>query len=324
MMAWPHEATDWADMLEEVSACYVAMAKAISEDNGLLIVAPDINDVITYIPAGREVMLVSAETNDTWTRDYGPITVEVDGRYRLLDYRFNGWGLKFASDRDNLVNTRMLKSGCFTVPMENRRMMVLEGGSIESDGKGTLLTTSRCLLSPNRNSPLTRRQIETRLKQQLGVQRVLWLDHGALEGDDTDSHVDTLARLAPNDVILYVKCDDKNDSHYEELRAMEEELKQMRTLDGKPYQLIALPLPDPIYHDGERLPATYANFLVTPHSVIMPVYGQKENDRYAAGAIATAFPGRKLLKVDCRALIRQHGSLHCATMQIPTECIDIS
>lgn len=200
---------------------------------------------------------------------------------------------------------------------------MLEGGSIESDGKGTLLTTSECLLSPNRNGGMSKEEIEEYLKKRFGLSQVLWLNHGALAGDDTDSHIDTLARLAPNDIILYTSTDDTTDGHFQELKLMEDELKTMRTLEGMPYNLIALPLPDAIYDEGERLPATYANFLILEKSILMPSYGQAKKDWLASQIIKIAFPDHEVKMIDCRALIKQHGSLHCVTMQIPKEILTL-
>ena len=207
------------------------------------------------------------------------------------------------------------------------RPVVLEGGSVETDGKGTVLTTSECLLSDNRNNFKSKSEAEAMLARCLGAERVMWLDHGALEGDDTDSHVDTLARLASDDTIIYVKCYREDDSHYLDLQLMEKQLKELRTPAGQPYNLVGLPLPDPCYDpdDGHRLPATYANFLITPHAVIMPVYGQERNDMMARQMLESVFaPGREVITVDCRALIRQHGSLHCATMQIPRRFVPLA
>ena len=200
---------------------------------------------------------------------------------------------------------------------------VFEGGSIESDGRGTLLTTSECLLSPHRNPSLTRQEIEQRLLHYFHAQRVLWLDHGYLAGDDTDSHIDTLARLCPGDTILYVQCSDPSDEHYNALRAMEDQLRTFTVLGASPaeehYRLLPLPLPSPIYDpdDGHRLPATYANFLILNSAVLLPTYGQPANDDLARRQLQRAFPRHDIVPVDCRVLIRQHGSLHCSTMQFP-------
>lgn len=323
-LTWPHAGTDWAYMLDEVQACFLRIAREIAARQRLLIVTPDPDDVKRQM-AGTvrmdNVRLVQCPTNDTWARDHGAITLLCDGRPRLLDFKFNGWGLKFAADKDNLITRRLVEAGALHGAYENRLGFVLEGGSIESDGCGTLLTTSECLLSPNRNGQMTQTEIDAYLRRTFGVRQVLWLDHGYLAGDDTDSHIDTLARLCPQDTIAYVKCTDPQDEHYEALGRMEAQLRTFRTPGGMPYRLLALPMADAVVEDGERLPATYANFLVLNTAVLYPTYDQPDNDRRAAEVLAQAFPGREVVGLDCRALIRQHGSLHCVTMQYPEEVI---
>lgn len=330
MIAWPHADTDWAYMLDEVEQCYLDLAQAIVEFADLIVVTPQPGYVESKLRARLgdrlcRVTLAEEKTNDTWTRDYGPIsTVTVgddgtDGKVVLNDFCFNGWGLKYAADRDNLVTRELIFDEILgrDARYRNELSFVLEGGSIESDGKGTLLTTRRCLLSPNRNGGLSRHEISRHLKDVLGVTKIHWLDHGALEGDDTDSHIDTLARLAPDDTIIYTGCENPADTHYGELAAMRDELRALRTADGRPFNLIELPLPAAIHDtDNERLPATYANYLVVNDGVLVPSYGQPKTDLLASLMIGSAYPGKKVVQVDCRALIRQHGSLHCATMQI--------
>ena len=321
LIAWPHAGTDWAYMLDEVTACYVEMARAILEDDErLVIVAPDADDVKASLGQDvdwQRISIIELPTNDTWVRDYGPIAVFKDGRTVLTDFTFNAWGMKFAADCDNLVTSRLQARGVFKAPLVNYRDLVLEGGSIETDGNGTVLTTTCCLTAPNRNDALSREQLEQELLDRLGCVKMLWLDHGTLSGDDTDGHIDTLARFAPDGVILYCGCNTPEDEHYEPLMKMEEDLKQMTDAEGNPYHLIKLPLPDAMYDEISRLPATYANFLVMNHQVLVPVYGQPENDVKACELIGQAFPGRKIQGIDCRPLICQHGSLHCATMQLP-------
>ena len=321
LIAWPHAGTDWAYMLDEVTACYVEMARAILEDDErLVIVAPDADDVKASLGQDvdwQRISIIELPTNDTWVRDYGPIAVFKDGRTVLTDFTFNSWGMKFAADCDNLVTSRLQARGVFKAPLVNYRDLVLEGGSIETDGNGIVLTTTCCLTAPNRNDALSREQLEQELLDRLGCVKMLWLDHGTLSGDDTDGHIDTLARFAPDGVILYCGCDNPEDEHYETLMKMEEDLKQMTDAEGNPYHLIKLPLPDAMYDEISRLPATYANFLVMNHQVLVPVYGQPENDVKACELIGQAFPGRKIKGIDCRPLICQHGSLHCATMQLP-------
>ncbi len=319
LIAWPHENTDWAYMLDEVTRCFVDIAEAITEEMALVVVAPDIEvpkRCLAHL-AGRRIVYCQVATNDTWARDFGPITCFEGSETVLLDFKFNGWGLKFPANHDNLITSKLHSAGVLRGRRENRLGFVLEGGSIESDGSGTIMTTSECLLSPNRNGNLTRDDIECYLLKSFGARRMLWLDSGYLAGDDTDSHIDTLARLAPDDTILYVKCDNPSDEHFESLRRMEQQLKGFKTADGRPFNLIGLPMPAPIFDEnGERLPATYANFLITPHSVLLPVYGQESADRVACQMMSIAFPGRTVKPIDCRPLICQHGSLHCITMQL--------
>ena len=327
LIAWPHAGTDWAYMLAEVTACYVEMARAILDDDDerLLIVAPDADDVREALGADvdwQRIEIVELPTNDTWVRDYGPITVSRGGHLELADFTFNAWGMKFAADCDNLVTSRLAERGIFRMPLTNYRDLVLEGGSIETDGNGTVMTTTSCLTAPNRNDTFISDQLENELLQRLGCLKMLWLDHGELTGDDTDGHIDTLARFAPGGVILYTGCDDPEDEHFEPLMRMEEQLKQFTDVDGNHYHLIKLPLPDPTFDEISRLPATYANFLVTNHQVLVPVYGQPEKDITACELIGQAFPGRKVTGIDCRALICQHGSLHCATMQLPQDSLN--
>lgn len=319
-LTWPHAGTDWAYMLEEVQECFVNIAREIAERELLLIVTPEPEAVEKQIAATvnrTNVRFLKCETNDTWARDHGAITMIDNSTPSLLDFTFNGWGLKFASDLDNRITRQAVEAGVLKGNYVNRLGFVLEGGSIESDGMGTLLTTSECLLSPNRNGQLNRVEIEEYLKSTFHLQQVLWLDHGYLAGDDTDSHIDTLARFCSTDTIAYVKCEDPNDEHYEALHAMEEQLKTFRTLAGEPYRLLALPMADKVEDGDERLPATYANFLIMNEAILYPTYSQPENDRKAGEVLQQAFPNHQIVGIDCRALIRQHGSLHCVTMQYP-------
>lgn len=319
-LTWPHAGTDWAYMLSEVQECFVNIASEIARREILLIVTPEPEEVEKQV-AGRvnmdNVRFLECETNDTWARDHGAITMTDTDGPSLLDFTFNGWGLKFASDKDNCITRRAVEAGALKGRYINRLGFVLEGGSIECDGQGTLLTTSECLLSPNRNGQLNKVEIEEFLRSTFHLERVLWLDYGYLAGDDTDSHIDTLARFCSPDTIVYVQCCDKEDEHYEALRQMEEQLKSFRTLSGEPYRLLPLPMADKIEVDGERLPATYANFLIMNEVVLYPTYCQPENDLRAREVLQQAFPRYEIIGIDCQALIKQHGSLHCVTMQYP-------
>ena len=319
-LTWPHADTDWAYMLHEVTECFVNIAREIVKRQQLLIVCVDAEEVETYFSDDelQRISFAEMSTNDTWARDHGGITVFENGKVVVYDFTFNGWGMKFAANHDNQITRKIYQSGIFEAyGYKNCMDFVLEGGSIESDGEGTILTTAECLLSDNRNNS-SREVVEQKLKDYFGAKQVLWLDHGYLAGDDTDSHVDTLARLCPNNTIAYVKCDDETDEHYEALKKMEEELQSFSTLkDGGSYNLIPLPIADAVYdEDGERLPATYANFLIINGAVLLPVYNT-EKDAIAIAQMQKAFPKHEIVPIDCNALIKQHGSLHCVTMQYP-------
>jgi len=297
-LTWPHAQTDWAPILPEITAVYEEMAREISQRERLI--------AVKDIPH-----------NDTWARDHGFITVEdlTPPSFRshpvLLDFRFNGWGEKFPAEQDNAINRQLYDQGIVRGQYEPHLDFVLEGGSIESDGRGTIFTTTCCLMAPHRNQPLTQAEIEERLKQYLGATRIVWLNHGSLIGDDTDGHIDTLVRICPDDTLLYTAGDDD----HPDLALMERELQELRTLDGRPYRLLRLPLPRPIYDGDDRLPATYANYLVINGAVLVPTYAQPDLDQEAMRIIGQAFPGREVVGIDCRPVIRQHGSLHCCTMQ---------
>ena len=296
-------------MLADITAVYEEMAHEISKREALMIVAPK---SLTPDLSPLTPHLLPFTSNDTWARDHGFITVEEsDGTKVLLDFQFNGWGQKFAAELDNQINRHLYEQGLVEGRYESHLDFVLEGGSIESDGRGTIFTTRCCLMAPHRNQPLTQQQIDERLKQYLGAERVVWLEHGSLIGDDTDGHIDTLVRICPDDTIIYTG----GDGDHPDLDDMERELQTLRTLDGQPYRLLKLPLPRPIYDDGDRLPATYANYLVVNGAVLVPTYNQPDLDQEAMRVVGLAYPDREIVGIDCRPVIRQHGSLHCCTMQ---------
>ncbi|TAJ12613.1 agmatine deiminase family protein [Marinilabiliaceae bacterium JC017] len=319
-LTWPHAETDWANDLDEVSLCFGQIAKHISWFEKVIIVCKDELFVNEYLQGGKKenIHFYGIESNDTWARDHGGIAVLKNNQPVIVDFKFNGWGLKFVSDKDNLITSKLIGMGAYVddVQRENQLGFVLEGGSIESDGEGTILTTAECLLSPNRNGNFSQREIEEYLKSTLGAERVLWLNHGFLQGDDTDSHIDTLVRFVDTETIAYVKCDDRADIHFDALEKMEEELKCFVTKQGKPYRLISFPMADPVYCDGERLPATYANFLIINDAVLYPTYDSLK-DKLVWEILKEAFPGREIIGINCLSLIKQHGSLHCVTMQFP-------
>ncbi|MCM1028190.1 MAG: agmatine deiminase family protein [Alloprevotella sp.] len=323
LLAWPHQLTDWVPVLDQAQKCISQIARSLLDRNiPVIILSPEPKKTEAAIGYSELLHIVDYLTNDTWTRDYGPISV-IDkdlGHWSLLDFQFNGWGLKFAANRDNLASLALQAHGCFKAPLVNRRSFILEGGSIDTDGNGLLLTTSRCLLSPDRNGAHSKEDIQALLAFELGLDRQIWLDHGALSGDDTDSHIDTLARFAPGGKVLYCSCSNPYHPDYEELKLMEEELQ--RAAAEHTLSLIPLPLPEPILDvdNGSFLPVTYANFLALDSVVLIPSYGQPDTDLLACNIIREAF-NRPVEMIDCRVLVGQHGSLHCTTMQIPLQAI---
>jgi agmatine deiminase len=321
LMSFPHEETDWNDpddpsKLEASLSPFIRTAQAIAYGEAVYIICKDKKKISSMFCSPRNLTFIEIPTNDTWIRDYGYLSVKEDGEKKLLDFTFDGWGGKFDALLDNAVNSTLHSKGYMgTTPLESIDL-VLEGGSLESDGEGTLLTTSTCLCNPNRNVGLTKEQLTQQLKIHLGAQRILWLDHGYLAGDDTDSHIDTLARFVNVETIAYIKCDDKDDEHYDALHKMEEQLKTFKTKEGEPYVLIALPMTDAIYNaNGERLAATYANFLITNDALVYPTYNDK-NDTLVHEIFKEIFPKKEIIPVNCLKLIEQGGSLHCSTMNI--------
>lgn len=328
LMALPHPKTDWNYILDEAIDCWRRMIAAIVPHAKIVMLSPSvqyarmkIGDIMDEHP--DDLIVVEAETNDTWTRDYGPLTMVDNGSLKLLDFTFNGWGLKFAANFDNQASRELARKKFWQATLENHLDFVLEGGSVDSNGNGLIMTTSECLLSPNRNTWLSKEEIAAHLKAIFGVSKILWIDHGYLAGDDTDSHVDTLARFAPNNQIVYVECVDNDDEHYQALEAMKRDIHKLTDSDDRPFHTIAVPLPDPIYDDdGNRLPATYANYLVLPDCVVMPTYNQPLKDKLASQILEIVYE-MPVVTVDCRTLIKQHGSLHCSTMQIPVETLPL-
>ena len=310
---FPHPQSDWEPYLEEARANFVAIARGIARFEPCLVVCDDIDTVRAYFDDLTNLHFVQCDTDDTWARDSSGITVYDGGDAKILDFTFTGWGGKFDATLDSAM-TRAI-AGHYGAPVETIDM-ILEGGGIESNGEGVLLTTSECLLNPNRNAQMDKTAVETALKQHFGIKKTLWLESGYLSGDDTDSHIDTLARFISKDTIMYVRCDDSKDEHFEALGEMKRELEALRDLEGNPFTLIPLPMCDALYYDDERLPATYANFLIINGAVLVPVYGVSQDDE-ALAVFASAFPGREIVAVDCSVLVRQHGSLHCVTMQFP-------
>jgi agmatine/peptidylarginine deiminase len=321
LVAWPHADTDWSDRLDAVESTYAALVAGITRFQPAIILVADesIRQRANGILAQRSVDMarvryVSLAYDDTWLRDSGPITLSDGKSFTLDDFRFTGWGGKFEASLDDRIVSELIARKVFVDARHRHIDWALEGGAIESDGRGTILTTWKCLHL--RHPDLSREQIEATLIETLAAQRVLWLDHGYLEGDDTDAHIDTLARFAPADTIVFQSCDDPGDSHHAELGQMAAELAGLRTLAGATYTLHALPWPKPIIDEDRRLAASYANYLIINGAVLAPAYGDAADDE-AARIIGLAHPGREIVQIPCRSLIWQNGSLHCVTMQLP-------
>ena len=321
LLSFPHEETDWhvpsdPSQLEASLSPFIRIAQAIAYGESVYILCKDKKKISNMFCSTHNMTFIELPTNDTWIRDYGYISLRENGETKLLDFTFDGWGGKFEAALDNSVNKTLHQKGYMGVTPLETIDFVLEGGSIESDGQGTILTTSTCLCNQNRNGGLSKKEIEEKLEEHLGTQRVLWLDHGYLSGDDTDSHIDTLARFVNPTTIMYVKCEDQEDEHFEALQKMEAQLKDFTTAQDDPYRLIALPMCEAKYNDdNERLPATYANFLITNTALIYPTYDDPK-DKEAYAIFKEAFPDKEIIPVNCLKLIEQGGSLHCSTMQI--------
>ena len=318
-LTFPHAGSDWDYLLEEASACFVEIITAVARFQPVLVVCDNVSSVRSRFNTNENIRFTEAPSNDTWARDHGGITVIGNGKAFIQDYIFNGWGKKFDAGLDNQITPTLFQKGIFQNCELKNFDFVLEGGSIESDGKGTILTTKECLLEKNRNPKYSQEEIENILKQNLGAQRILWLNHGYLAGDDTDSHIDTLARFCDENTIAFTVCHDPEDEHYEALWQMKKQLQQFTNNEGNPYRLVELPLPDACFDDdGNRLPATYANFTIINGAVLAPVYGLAQ-DSIVLEILQKCFPEREIIPVNCRVLIEQHGSLHCVTMQYPEQ-----
>lgn len=325
LFAFPRQDGDWGDQLVAASEAMIQAANQVNTVTPVLLIVADPEHFSSYAEAYQGGVLELA-TNDCWIRDYGPITVfSADKSPVFLDFTFNGWGGKFTAEEDNQLPLR-LRNTIFPAIAYQKADLVLEGGSIESDGMGTMLTTTTCLFSTGRNGWSDPEKAEVILRQYFGKRTdVYWLTEGQLAGDDTDAHVDTLARFLDERTIAYVSCTEPTDLHFAPLKEMKEDLQFLRTPHNKAYKLIALPLPPPIYAtDGHRLPATYVNFLISNGYLFLPTYFDDESAGHpgiaadqAAIKILSDYGKYKVVPVPCRPFLEQHGSLHCLTMQIP-------
>jgi len=320
LLTWPDRNTDWQSDILEVFIVYEQLAKEILLREKLLLVCRNREELPSFLQKENDRMIiVEMEFNDTWARDFGPLTILKNGSPVLLNFRFNGWGMRYAACFDNQISPRLFDENVFLkgVGWKDYSDFVLEGGSIENNGAGCLLTTESCLLSKNRNELKNKKEIESFLGKVFYLKKIIWLQNGYLAGDDTDGHIDMLARFCSKDTLAYVKCYRKDDEHFLSLEKMEKELFNAVDQDGNPFNFIPVPLPDPVFDiDGCRLPASYLNFLILNDAVIVPVYNVSQ-DKTAIEIMGTLFPGRQIVPVYSVPLIRQHGAIHCVSMQFP-------
>lgn len=325
LLVWPHKDSDWHEYLNEVENTYAELSKAISLYQKLLIIFRDKehSDLIISKLASKKIspdsyLLLSCDFNDTWCRDYGPIIVRRDGTLEIRNFVFDGWGKKYPSSLDNLLTQKLFNKEVFGSLELQTYEFILEGGSIDTDGHGTFLTTSRCLLK--RHPDKSKEKLEHLLKEYLGANKVHWLNHGKIQGDDTDGHIDMLARFVNPSTIAYSACNNESHPGYSELKKMKQELSLLQQSNGEPYNLIPLELPETKMHKGKLLPASYVNFLIINRAVLVPSYDDPK-DQVALDKIKQCFPERKVININSNTLIKQYGSLHCASMQLPAGAI---
>lgn len=333
ILAWPNDRMDWADHLEMVHACYLEIISASLEHTHVVLLVDREDDLpVGFMHRWTEkphsvILINDFLLNDTWMRDVMPLFGMLEESKVARDFGFNGWGLKFPANHDNTAVRRLFKECTLfhtgeqdndSVVLLPKQDYILEGGAIESDGRGTLMTTDSVICEANRNVLSENRnyQIE-RLKEAFAIHNIYSLGVQAMRGDDTDGHIDTLARFIDEHTIVYNYTEDKDDVHYDLMQALQKEVQAMLDIDSKPYKCVPLPIPSPIFdEDGMQLPATYANFLITNGAILVPIY-QDPMDQVALKVIQDLKPEYKVVGIDCRALILQHGSLHCITMQVP-------
>lgn len=310
-LVYPPIQSDWKDYFDEIQCYYDNLIETITKYEDLLLVVEN-EELKQKFANNKKVFCEVYKTNDTWARDTSAITIYEDNKPLLLNFNFDGWGNKFDARLDNAMTKSISKKYSQNIKDID---IVLEGGAIESNGEGIILATTEAVLNPNRQE-LSREDANNIFINEFGAKKILWIENGYLSGDDTDSHIDTLARFIKSDTIAYVKCDDINDEHYEALKKMEEEIKSFTDLNGEKFKLVELPFVNPKYYDDERLPATYANFLFVNGALLVPIYDDI-NDDIALNNLQKALPNLEVKGIESTILTRQHGSLHCISMQFP-------
>ena len=320
LLTWPHDEKHWPGLFEHIPAIWAHMTKELEEQEDVHIITHD-EAVETSVKTelkkanvqGDRVHLHRIPSNFAWVRDHGPIVVKnAKGERLFLDWKFNAHGNKWEYDLDDQIPARLAKElGLLSLPVP----MVLEGGSIDVNGKGTLLTTENCLLNPNRNPGMTKEQIEQHLKDHLGLTNILWLGEGIV-GDDTSGHVDDLTRFVSADTVVTIINDDEKDPDHQPLQENLERLQKMCDQDGKPLNVITIRQPKPVFVQDFRIPASYANFYIANGKVLVPVWDDPA-DAAAIDTLQRCFPDRKIIPIDSRVLTWGFGSFHCVTQQVP-------
>ena len=325
MLIWPHDDTDWGYRLGDAEKAFGALAVAITRYEPLVVICRDrrvreraLEQLAALGCSRAAIATVLVDTDDTWTRDIAPITVTDDGLPVFVDWGFNGWGGRFGHGRDAEFGLNLIDSAGFATLGFERASAILEGGAIDTDGAGTLLVNRPSVLDPARNPGLEQAEAETLFGRHLGIERTLWLDVPPLAGDDTDGHVDTLARFCgPTTIAHAAPRAEGDDPNAPALAQLAEQLSALRTPAGEPYELIPLPGPEPVTDEhGQTCPATYANFVILNGAVLVPSYADAA-DGPAVERLKAAFPDRTVVPVPARTFVTQSGSLHCLTMQMP-------
>lgn len=313
ILAWPTPDTDWLQNLDDVIACYLEIIRNINRAQATVILLCDpkfLSIAKSHIHYRSKVLIVPCRYNDTWVRDYAFLTLNKQNQNIPINFRFNGWGNKFDSQHDNAINTILAKL-CKHKMINSD--VVLEGGAIEINEDQHLLSTQSCLLNPKRNQDMTLNEYIYLFNEQLGAKATTIFEYGHLDGDDTDGHIDTLVRFSPMmNIVVQSAFNRPDDPHFEPLKKLEAEV----TTHFKNHQVLRLPLADISNKSDERLPASYANFLILNKHILMPIY-QQEEDKLAKRTIQKAFPNYAIIDINCTSLIQQFGSLHCITMQVP-------
>jgi len=323
-LSWPHKEASWPGKFAPVPAIFAEVVQHLAprEEVHINVAGPDeeaaVRDLVSHpdVPQGR-IFFHYNPTNDAWCRDHGPIFVQKDGptgrEEAILDWEFNAWGGKYPPfDLDDVIPARIGKE--LGIPVYHPGI-IMEGGSLDVNGQGTLLTTEACLLNPNRNPTLSKSEIEQKLRDYLGLRNILWLGDG-ITGDDTDGHVDDLTRFVDERTVVTVVEEDPADENYEPLVENLKRLRGMKDQDGRPLRVVTLPMPDPVYHEDQRLPASYANFYFANGAVLLPTY-RSPRDEIARQILQDLIPDRQVIGIDCTDLVWGLGAVHCISQQWP-------